>query len=216
MNFLTLCQTLARECGASSASLTTVTGVTGENARFVEWIRQSNKDIQGLWANWKFNHATFTATTTTGQSSVTAPSDIEYWDRSRFQLDGYDVECVDYSQWKNVNESGNQKPSLVVIMPDNSLKLVNTPDDAYTLTGDYYKAPQELTANSDVPRIPSQFHDLIYLHAMLNYAYFEAADDVLLRSREKMAERLPRLEANQLPGNERVFQSNGGFVVEVV
>jgi hypothetical protein len=215
MTFLELCNALARECGASP-NITTVVGATGENSRFVEWIKQANKDVQGLWGDWKFNHATFSDSTTTGSGSITAPDDHDAWDRKRFLLDGSNIDSIDYVEWLDGGTTGTGKPSEIVIMPNNSLKLVPTPDGIYSVTGDYYKAPQELAANADIPRIPAAYHDVIWLYAMVNYAYFEAAEEVLLRAKERLMERLPRLEASQLPNNHHFAQSSTSIVVEVI
>lgn len=216
MDFLTLSKTLARESGSSSSTLTTVSGVTGENMRFVNWIRQANKDIQSLWANWKFNFAQAADTTSIGVSINAAPNDLSYWDTKRFKIDGEAVSAVDYADWSESSATETGKPALIVIMPDNGLMFVPTPDAIYSVTGDYYKVPQELTDNADVPRIPEQFHDIIWLYALVSYAYFEAADEVLQRAKDRLSERLPRLEASQLPLAHYHGWSNPGLVIEVV
>jgi hypothetical protein len=215
MNFLTLCQTLARESGASSSTLTTVTGAIGENLRFVEWIRRANSDIQSLWANWKFNFAQSSDTTSIGVSINTAPSDLESWDRSRFKIDGEVVPSIDYAEWSDFGAVSSGKPSQIVVMPNNSLMFVPTPDAIYTVTGDYYLSPQELTDNADIPRIPETYHDVIWLYALVNYAYYEAADEVLQRAKDRLMERLPRLESSQLPMAHNHAWSNPNMIIEV-
>jgi len=215
MNFLTLCKTLARESGASSSTLTTVSGATGENLRFIEWVRQANRDVQSLWANWKFNFAQASDTTSVGVSVNSAPSDLESWDRLRFKIDGEAVPSIDYAEWSDFGAVSIGKPSMVVVMPDNGLMFSPTPDDIYAVTGDYYKRPQDLTDNEDIPRIPETYHDVIWLYALVNYAYYEAADEVLQRAKDRLMERLPRLEASQLPMAHNHAWSNPGFVVEV-
>lgn len=215
MTFLELCNALARECGASP-NISTVTGATGENNRFVQWIKQSNNDLQGLWADWKFNYATFSDTTVADSETITKPDDHAYWARDRFLLASSPIDSIDFAEWVNTGTTSSGQPNYIVIMPDDSLKLIPTPDDAYAITGVYYLEPQELSENSDIPRIPAQFHDVIWLYAMVNYAYFEAAEEVLLRARERLAERLPKLEASQLPNNHQFTQSHSDIVVKVV
>lgn len=46
-----------------------------------------------------------------------------------------------------------------------TIKLFPVPDKAYTLTLRYYKKPTLLSANSDVPSIPSQFQELLVVGA---------------------------------------------------
>jgi hypothetical protein len=50
-----------------------------------------------------------------------------------------------------------------------------TPDAAYTVRGVYRRAPQRLVADGDVPEMPEEFHDLIWLGALGKLTLFDEA-----------------------------------------
>ena len=63
--------------------------------------------------------------------------------------------------------------------PNRGLALGPVPNaDEYTVSGGYFKSPQALSANADIPECPEQFHEIIVWRAMLFYARYEAAPEI--------------------------------------
>lgn len=204
MNFKQLCQTLGREAGVSgAANLPTTDDQTGEVGRVVEWIRSAYTDLQSLFSDWRFLWASTTLTAVAGQSEYDGPADLGILDRDKVRLDGRPIQVIDYELWDFVGTPHEAQPYQVVLMPNKKLRLHPTPDKAYTLTLDYYKAHQTLSADTDVPILPEQFHDLIWMQALLKYAYYESAPEVAERVSREMPRRLAAMESSELPGRRR-------------
>lgn len=213
-NFRELVEELATEyCGASAPN--SVTNQKGESKRFVDWINRANKDLQNLWANWKFLWVNSTFSTVTDQRAYTPFTDIGEWNATQFYI-GDDPLAVTYHETSGrFDQTETGKPHTVVIMPDNSLQLYPLPDAAYSINCEYYRAPQELKENTDISLIPEKFHDVIVLRAVVKYAHYESAPELLELARVEYPERLTQLEASQLPGQNSMHNfSMNDFRVE--
>lgn len=206
MNFKELVSTLAREGGVSGGgSISTVASPTGETARLVGWIRQANIDICKLWFDWKFLWQDFGIATEAGKADYAAPLEWHWWDRDKAYLDGQPMKqaVIEYELWDGYSDQSTGKPNRIILMPDGGLKLLPTPDGIYNLSMPFYKKPQVLANDTDIPIIPEQFHDVIWMRALLKYAYYEAAPEVLERVGTEYPDLLGQLESHQLPNRYR-------------
>ncbi len=217
MTFKSLCNDLTREAGISGgATIATVASPTGETARVVNWIRRADLDIQGLYFDWKFLWRSHSLTTQAGTATYTGPEDAHYWDRDKTVVAGNKgIEIVEYELWEGFDDGATGQPWLIILMPDGGLKLYPTPDDAYTVEIPYYRTPVAMVEDTDSSVIPEPFQDLIWMRAILKYAFYEAAPEVMERVRTEYPERLRALESHQLPGRHRYMlaQDPGPLVV---
>lgn len=69
---------------------------------------------------------------------------------------------------------------------------------SHQIEGEYWLSPQILAADSDVPEMPVQYHNLIRWYAIENYGYKEAAPEVLARAQLKLKTFMRQLENNQM------------------
>ena len=206
MNFKDLVSTLAREAGVSGGgSISTVSSPTGETARLVGWIRQAHVDIQKEWFDWKFLWQSFGIVTEAGKADYNAPLEWNWWDKDKAFLDGNPMRraIVEYELWDGYDNEASGKPSRIILMPDGSLKMLPTPDGVYNLSIPYYRKPQVLVNDTDIPLIPEQFHDVIWMRALMDYAFYEAAPEVLERVQAQYPARFGALESHQLPNRDR-------------
>jgi len=218
MNFLDLSNALAREAGISGgAAVVDVASAKGEAARLVNWIRRADLDIQGLYFDWKFLWKSHSLTTSDGTSDYTGPTDVHFWDSDKAAIgDNRGIVVVEYELWDGFDDGAKGQPWMIIVMPDNSLKLYPTPDDAYTVTLPYYRTPVEMSANNDASVIPEPFHDLIWMRAILKYAFYEAAPEAMERVRAEYPERLRALESHQLPNRHRYMLAQDPDPIVVV
>lgn len=180
MNYLQLCQQLRREVGtAGSGSIpSAVTSQTGMNEKLVNWIADACYQIESLHWDWNFLWSQFSVATVAGNAEPTVPVDLGVWDEDSFYLNytlatNKKLSKLDYRQWRATYRQGvqtNRKPSFVVVKPDNQIRLHPAPDDAYTLTADYWARPTRLSANTDEPAIPEQFQRCIVVLAKIYFA----------------------------------------------
>jgi len=97
------------------------------------------------------------------------------------------------------------RPVIVAVAPDKSLWFGPVPDtasgpgDSYTISCEVWLAPYALSADTDTPLMPSQFHMAIVYKTMLKYAGYEAAPEVLARGNEELQKMMNALYTDQQP-----------------
>lgn len=206
MNYIGLVRELSKLTGVTAGAPASVVGTSGEAARYVEWIKRANHQIQSRWANWKFHWRQISLVADPAQQYIEVaelPDDMASVDSARI---GGRVLAIDEYETSHINpdSSATGTPTTLTRMPDGRLRLFPIPQAAETLVIDYYRTPQTLAANDDVPLLPERFHDVIVYWALGEYALYESAPEMLEQARTYLAERLPKLEAACLPGgNDR-------------
>lgn len=204
MNLLELAQRTRQECGASGTGPTTVTGVTGENKRFVDWVVQSWLKIQGLHDNWMFMRRPFSFNTVASLGDYTpdgAPgvganlTDFRYWHKETIRSYRADLGIADEQwlvEWEyqvfrdtyryNLNAVQEGRPIVFAEKPqDRALMFGYVPNTAYTIVGEYQQLPVTLVADADEPAIRDHMHMVIVYDAMIAYGFFESAPEVIQR-----------------------------------
>lgn len=216
MNFLALINRTREECGVSGPALTTAQNLTGEAARIKNWVNAAWVDIQTSKEDWLFMRETVQFNTTAGKQFYTAAEagidSFGNWKRDSFRAstvgsDYRDEQLLNYMDWqtfRNLYKYSNmrhtqQRPVVVTVDPQKKLGFGAIPNRDYVIVGEYYKAPTELVANTDVPDIPERFHPMIIYRAMVFYAGYEAAPEVLARGQLEFNRLMNRLEIDQLP-----------------
>lgn len=214
--FLELCKDMAREAGISGG-IPSVTGQAGEAGRVVKWVARAYKYIQNLHPHWKFMRRALEMSLTAGKAEYTAAelavADFGEWCftdewRSFRTAYGYPdeqpVQMVDYDVFRRRYHYGNSRldvgrPQVVTVAPDQSLIFWPTPDAAYTIVGEQYRAPHSLTENGDLPIFPARYHDAIMYRALMMYGEFEGDATVIATGQSEFMRELGPLEAANLP-----------------
>jgi hypothetical protein len=220
--YLELVQQLHDEVGAAGTSPQAVTGVTGEAARLVNWIRRADSLIQLKYVNWKFLRQQYSVATVASTATAAKPATLRYWDFKTFKIilpgetDKNPFGAVEYDKVKSsILDTTENTPFRAIVMPDNSLLFESVPDAAYTIEADYYEKPTLLAANADVSSIPEEYHDIIIGRAMILYANFESAPEIKDQGEEIYVEQLALLENDQLPNQEH-SRFNTGAEIEII
>jgi hypothetical protein len=216
MTLLELVNKTRVECGVSGPPLASVQNQTGESARMVSWVQQAWVDIQTSKEDWLFMREPFTFNTVAQQWEYTPAqaglTDFANWRRDSFRCSSVgqnyaDEQLINYMDWstyRNLYRYGNMRttyarPVVVSITPDKNLAFGSVPDQAYVIDGEYYVEPVEMTQDSDVPNIPDRFQMIIVYRAMMYYAGYEAAPEVMARGEFEYRRLYSRLEIDQLP-----------------
>lgn len=220
MTFLELCQELrsrAPGIAGSAGQPTSVLGQTGDLANVVAWIRSAWIDLQSLEPYWLFMRAEFSGTVVAGTEGSSAAelgvSDLASWHTDTFRLyptamgkagDQYLVEWA-YEDFRDTYQFGPQVPSLpntFAVRPrDQAILLGPAPSEDVIVYGEYQRAPQTLTNNTDTPTgLPAHFHQIIVYMAMEKHAGFEAAPEIMTDARLQRAALMSRLRNDWLPG----------------
>ena len=109
-----------------------------------------------------------------------------------------------WEDFRNLYLYGNmrttqQRPVAVTQAPDRSLVVGAVPDDVYNIVGEFYAHPQVLSADTDTPLMPDQFHMLVVYKTMEYYGAYESAPEVLARAQAGISNLEPLLINHQLP-----------------
>lgn len=194
MTYLELCQKFATRSGVIGTAPSAVTGQSGRQAKCVDWIAHAWELIQQLHqSDWKFLHGEWSGSLADGDDTYAA-SDLNIASRfGEWKIDRpndrgglyrpttlYDPDIgvsdegelifIPYDAWRERYDRGSQtegRPVHYTIAPDQTLRFGPTPDQIYTVSGEYLKAPQTLAANGDEPDMPDQYHSIIINRAII-------------------------------------------------
>ena len=217
MNYLQLVNRTRVECGITGPALTTVQSITGEAARIASWVSSAWVDIQTSKEDWLFMRDSVTFNCTTQQQFYTPTqagigSTFANWKRDSFRCssvgqnyaDEQLMNFMEYTTFRNLYMYGNMRttyarPVVITIDPEKQLGLGSIPDQEYVIDGEYYVKPIELSADTDTPALPSNFHMLIVFRAMYYYGGYESASEVYQRGEYEFKRLMERLNIDQLP-----------------
>ena len=216
MNLLQLTNQTRVECGVSGPTLSSVQNLTGESARILAWVQQAWIDVQTSKEDWLFLRETFEFNTVAQQWEYTPANagltNFGNWKRDSFRASSVnnlyrDEQLLNYMDWttyRNLYRYANMRntlarPVVVSITPNKDLAFGSTPDQIYTINGEYYTQPVSLSADTDIPGIPARFHMIIVYRAMMYYAGYESAPEVLSRGDFEYRRLYSRMEIDQLP-----------------
>lgn len=216
MNFLTLTQRLRQEAGASGTGPVTVISQAGELARMVSWINSAWMDIQSVHQDWEWLRSSASFPTVASQATYTPAqcglSDFGMWARDTFR--NYDtsvgtssevyMEYVEYEAWRDSYQYGalrssTSRPMVMTITPAKAIGLGPVPLVGYTVTGDYFKVPTEMTLDADIPALPTQFHMAIVWRALVIYGYYEENQSIVQRGQMEFDKIIRRMAIDRLP-----------------
>lgn len=216
MNLLALTNRLRTECGVSGPSLTTTRNLVGENQRMLEWINAAWVDIQADKSDWNFMREAFRFELMTNvqfySSTALALPSFANWKQDSFRISSVGANYADeqltnympYDQFRNLYMYGNMRntfarPVVMTIDPKKQLGFGSIPDQPYVVVGEYFKAPANMIEDTDEPTIPDRFHMMIVYRAMMFYAGYEAAPEVLSRGQTEYNRLMQLLEIDQMP-----------------
>ncbi len=223
MTYLELCQRFVQELGIAGGGQnnpTAVTGQVGELLNVVNWIRAADLEINNQTRNWKYLWTEYSEALAVDDQEPPMPSNprARAWCKLTFYLNrfGTNQRKLNWMSWtdmQNVLAEPN-RPTHIAIKPDGQLRLNAPMDIAATLTAEYYKAPTEMTDNSDVPAMPEEYHRVILCRAAVIYGGREDAPEIVNHYEPEYIEILSNLEADQKPEREQEDDADAYAYVE--
>lgn len=201
MTFLELCKRLRQEVGAAGTGPASVAGQHGEYARLVGWIQQAWLEIQLEKSRWRFAWTRAEIDIETAYREYSPPADFDEWDADSLKVNGHRVSEMEWRLFREryPSDSGATRPIVITRLPNGNLMLDTAPAEDGLLTFEYWRRPQRLTENNDVPRMHSDYHMLIVYRAMASYAFYENAEEVAARAAEGQKQIMHELLLRELP-----------------
>lgn len=197
MNYLAIVQELHELAGCSGPQPSTVSGVTGETLRLVNWVRRAWDMIQARSPAWNWLQAEFSFSTAPGLREYTPTAAglstrFRNWHKGSLRcylaatgvadeqfLVDWDYDVLRDTYLYGSQSTNQSRPVVFAVRPeDRALVLADIPDAVYTVRGRYQKGPQTLTVDADVPECPEEFHRAITYRALMMYGAYEAAAEV--------------------------------------
>tara|TARA_R110002049_G_scaffold25294_2_gene88914 strand:- start:1227 stop:1889 length:663 start_codon:yes stop_codon:yes gene_type:complete len=218
MNRIQLVNSLSIEASIAGNGVTTTNSQSGENQRLVSWIDQAYEDIQTEYADWKFLKAKSSFDTQVGVNIIQPAGDLNVWDIERiFGPNGEPMpveisEEVDYF----IDETITGEPTKFILQDDNTLMAYPKPETVKTFTYSYFKSPHIMTADTDTPAFPAQFHRAIVGRALIYYGNFELAPEMIQQGTFIYQSVYHKLLANQACGERRLYELSASPEITVV
>ena len=72
-------------------------------------------------------------------------------------------------------------------------------NESVSISGDYYVKPAEMTANTDIPRLPEEYHLAIVWKALMSAGGFDEASNTWQRGNNRFTQALNAINATELP-----------------
>jgi hypothetical protein len=221
MNMLQLVQRLRRKCRVSGAGPSSILNQNEEYARLVDMVNEAWMELQLERPDWRWMRASMSFPTVAGQDTYTLAqiaatgaglANFGNWDAQTFRnyvtATGTNSEVLmdprEYDDWRNLyqlgaNRNTQSRPIEFSITPLHSIALGPAPAAGYTVSGDYFKVASEMTADTDIPSLPDQFHMAIVYKAMMFFGVSEAAPEVYDEGQTEFKKMLRRISMHQLP-----------------
>jgi hypothetical protein len=208
VTFLELCKTVRQELGISGNGPASVSSTIYQEKALIDWVKAADLLVQRLHPDWDFLWSSWTQETTAGTQDYDAPADLGMWDRESFALErgtsnGQRLSEKDFRADRNyVTERENATPVNFIVLPSQNVRLYPPPDDAYTLSADYWKAPVAMSENTDESVIPEQYRRIIVARAKMFYAEEAETFNLYQTYGAEFNDLLNDLEAHFWPGQK--------------
>jgi len=191
MNFLQLAQKTRALSGTQGTGPVSVVSADGYEAALVSFVADAWIDIQNHKEDWDFMHGRVTFDTVASQAEYTIaeifladPTLHKRWCKQAATIEDGTKEILSYRDpeyifYTYLNDTSAGKPTEYTFKrEDNSIILRVIPDDAYNIDLHYYRSPQILTLNTDIPILNASYHNLIVYKALIKMAVFIASPEL--------------------------------------
>ena len=184
--FITLVNDILRRLNEVEITPTDFPTVTGFRALVKDAVNASLQEISQKEFEFPFNHTTGTLTLVAGTSQYTLASDLKVadWDSFRINYDAvnnysarvlkllnYDSYIKRYFERDSEAEAGDRyQPIYVYTTIDTKVGFTPIPDNAYSVSYEYFAYATDLSSATDVMTVPDAFKHVV-LDGALYHTY---------------------------------------------
>lgn len=188
-SYIDLCNKTLRRLNEVEISADDFPTVRGVQALVKDAVKAAIAKVNQAEYGWPFNAAEHTQVLTAGQTEYTWPDYFKVSDWNSFQIQKDDSLAVTYKTLKSIDRdewyrdyrdddyeagsAGRAVPDFVFPSHGNGFGVSPSPDKAYTIRFRYYQNYSNLTAATDVTRIPESFDTVIVDGAIYHLYMFK-------------------------------------------
>ena len=188
-SYIDLCNKTLRRLNEVEISADDFPTVRGVQALVKDAVKAAIAKVNQAEYGWPFNAAEHTQVLTAGQTEYTWPDYFKVSDWNSFQIQKDDSLAVTYKTLKSIDRdewyrdyrdddyeagsAGRAVPDFVFPSHGNGFGVSPSPDKAYTVRFRYYQNYSNLTAATDVTRIPESFDTVIVDGAIYHLYMFK-------------------------------------------
>ena len=190
---------------SNTAPATTI-AQTGDYAEAVRYIDMAHASLQAEHFDFKYkwiDGSFVTIATTQDYAGPSSPA-IQTWAKNRFFYNNEPLPCIEWEDYVPDTSLENGEPDCVVILPNNKIRLVPTPNDVYSIAAEGWRENLIFTADADEPLFHEDFHWLIVARALIMYGNFESAPECKAQGEEIYNELYPKYEQKYLARREQM------------
>lgn len=207
MTFLEIVKEAVLRSGLHDVGPASVVGQTDSlYLRFIGWVKEEWESVQNMNSNWVWMEAVaefaFSAGSVTGASKglsvrkwIVDGASVSDGETSSFLAP---VVYEDFRRAYRVGSVTESRPQHITERGD-TLYFGPAPDKEYTATVRYCKQNQTLSADSDIPEMPSEFHRTLVAGALRRYAAFDDAPEIFTMATAEWRKGIDELSVSQLP-----------------
>jgi len=202
MNFLQLVQQTRILAGTQGTGPSTVVGVGGYEEALVKFVQDAWTDIQNYREEWNFLKSTVVFNTVIGQDTydklaifLTATPEFKKFEDNSFVIDTGSSSAylnqlhISDLERRYLNETAQDQPSVFAIDTNEDIVLKSIPDAIYTITAKYWRSPQVLSLDADIPLMNPSYHQLIVYEALKKMAVYLSSPEIF-QNYEKEAKKM--------------------------
>ena len=188
-SYIDLCNKTLRRLNEVEISADNFPTVRGVQALVKDAVKAAIAKVNQAEYGWPFNAAEHTQLLVVGQSEYTWPDYFKVSDWNSFQIQKDDSLAVTYKTLKSIDRdewyrdyrdddyeagsAGRAVPDFVFPSHGNGFGVSPSPDKAYTVRFRYFQNYSDLTAATDVTRIPESFDTVIVDGAIYHLYMFK-------------------------------------------
>lgn len=212
MNFLEISKRVRQECGISGDGPPSVAGQNGIYARIIDWVKTAHEVVQDVSPEWNFDWDMQERPLVAGQEFYGLEGDwgLQYKRAERDGLylyrtaDGPQtkmwIPIVDWATLRHIRRPGiTGLPVYAAVTPDERMAFYPIPDGNITAVLEYFRTPQVLVANTDVPRIPPRFHMAIVWRAVMFWCAYDENPALFQSASQNYRSLINKMSVSELP-----------------
>lgn len=217
MTFLEICKKVDVLLGTQGV-FTSVSTTNGFQLLIVEAVRNAWLNIQTSRKDWYFYRTSVSFSTVALQSDYTlaevfgagVANPVSEWIIDRFvRSDKTTLTYIPYDNWILEDHTTARDPIYFTAHPNletAGFLSFDKPDAVYTYDLHYYRKPQSLTLDTDVPICPTEHHDAIVFQAMADLASHLGNSDIYSMAALRANELYGALLRSQIPSRRMIMR----------